>query len=200
MRTTNERRRGTVPVMGILLLAIGVGALALRQFGVNIGELVGLGAWPLLVVVPGLILIASAVVATPPNGTGLAVGGSIVTTVGLLLLYQQSSGHWESWAYAWALLPTAAGAAMTVYGFSTRRASLTSLGLRLAGIGAMMFAIGLWYFEGVFETGQVPFDLATWWPALPLVAGLVLTARGFLRSADSGSEGASARDAGRTLS
>ena len=35
----------------------------------------------------------------------------VVTTVGLVLLYQNTTGRWESWAYAWALVgPAASGA------------------------------------------------------------------------------------------
>ena len=189
MRSMDQRRQTTAPLIGIVLLAIGVGALALRQLGVDLGGWVGTGAWPLLVIVPGLILIVAAIAPTPPNGAGLAIGGSIVTTVGLLLLYQQSSGHWESWAYAWALLPTAAGVALAVYGSTTRHASMTSVGLRLAGIGSLLFAIGLWYFETVFDSGRVPLDLAAWWPVIPLVAGLLLVARAFLTSRLSRDEG-----------
>lgn len=200
MRSMDQRRHTTAPLVGIALLAIGVGALALRQFGVDFGELGGTNSWPLLVIVPGLILIGSAFVPAPPIGVGFAISGAIVTTVGLLLSYQQASGHWESWAYAWALLPTAAGLAMTVYGSAARRDSLTSVGLRLAGIGALMFVIGLWYFETVFDTGRVPFDLATWWPVIPLLAGLLLTARAFIRSGDSGADKARSDDPGEAVS
>ena len=52
---------------------------------------------------------------------GFAIAGSIVTTVGSVLLYQQTTGHWESWAYAWALVgPGAAGLGMLVYGLLFR--------------------------------------------------------------------------------
>jgi hypothetical protein len=200
MRSMDQRRHTSAPLVGIALLAIGVGALVLRQFGVDLGEIGGTNGWPLLVIVPGLILIGSAIVPAPPNGVGLAIGGAIVTTVGLLLSYQQASGHWESWAYAWALLPTAAGVALTIYGSATRREALASVGLRLAGIGALMFAIGLWYFETVFDTGRVPFDLATWWPVIPLVVGLVLTARAFIPSGDSGVDVTPTEDARRSVS
>ena len=185
MRSMDQRQQSTAPVLGVVLLAIGVGAVVLRQFGMDLGDLVGLTAWPLLVIVPGVILIVSAVVPTPPHGAGLAIAGSVVTTVGFLLLYQQASGHWESWAYAWALLPTAAGLAMVVYGHVTRGASLRSVGVRLAGIGALLFASGLWYFETVFDTGRVPFDLSASWPVIPLVAGSLLIVRALLRPADS---------------
>jgi hypothetical protein len=180
----DRRRQSAAPIVGIVLVAVGLAAFALRQLGVDLADVVGDGGWPLFVIVPGLILIALAVMPAAPNGVGFAIGGSIVTTVGFILLYQQATGHWESWAYAWALLPAAAGAAMTVYGWATGHSELTSVGLRLAAIGALLFAVGFWFFETIFDTGRVPFDLATWWPVVPIAAGVVLTVRALTRTGD----------------
>jgi hypothetical protein len=180
----DRRRQSAAPIVGIVLVAVGLAAFALRQLGVDLADVVGDGGWPLFVIVPGLILIALAVMPAAPNGVGFAIGGSIVPTVGFTLLYQQATGHWESWAYAWALLPAAAGAAMTVYGWATGHSELTSVGLRLAAIGALLFAVGFWFFETIFDTGRVPFDLATWWPVVPIAAGVVLTVRALTRTGD----------------
>jgi hypothetical protein len=182
MRSMNQRQQTAAPLVGIALLMVGVGALALRPLGLDLGSFGGTSGWPLLVIVPGLILMASAIVPAPPNGVGLAIGGSIVTTVGLLLLYQQSTGNWATWAYAWALLPGAAGVAMTVYGSATRRPSLRAVGVRLAVIAALMFGVGLWFFESVFATGRAPFDMSGWWPVVPIIAGLALIGRDLWRS------------------
>ena len=185
MRSMDQRQHTTAPVVGIVLLAVGIGALALRQLGVDLVEAAGRNGWPLLVIVPGLVLIAAAAVPSAPNGIGLAIGGSIVTTVGGLLLYQQTTGHWESWSYAWALLPAAAGVAMLIYGTATRGRSIASAGVRLAALGSALFVAGFWFFETVFDTGRAPVDLATWWPVIPVVAGVILTARALLGSVDS---------------
>ena len=40
---------------------------------------------------------------------GLAIAGSIVTVSGLILLIQDATAHYESWAYAWALVFPGAG-------------------------------------------------------------------------------------------
>ena len=184
MRSMDQRQQTAAPIVGIVLLAVGLGAFALQQMGVDVAEVLGDGGWPLFVMVPGLILIALSVMPAAPNGVGFAIGGSIVTTVGFLLLYQQATGHWESWAYAWALLPATAGTAMTVYGTATGHSELTSVGLRLAGIGALLFATGFWFFETIFDTGRVPFDLAAWWPVVPIVGGLVLIVRALTRPDD----------------
>ncbi len=48
---------------------------------------------------------------------GMVIGGTVVTTVGLVLLYQNTTGRWESWAYAWALVgPAASGLGMALWG------------------------------------------------------------------------------------
>ena len=47
----------------------------------------------------------------------MVVGGTVATTVGLVLLYQNNTGHWESWAYAWALVgPAASGLGLALWG------------------------------------------------------------------------------------
>src|SRR5688572_23511489 len=88
----------TAPVLlGIGLIAIGIAFLVLQQMELDIGE----QGWPLFVIVPGIALIALGL--TLPQGSGLVVGGTVTTIIGLILLYQNSTDHWESWAYAWAL-------------------------------------------------------------------------------------------------
>lgn len=54
---------------------------------------------------------------TPDAGRGLAVAGGIVTMTGTILLIQNTTGLWASWAYAWALIfPTSIGLGLLVYG------------------------------------------------------------------------------------
>ena len=54
---------------------------------------------------------------TQRDGSGLTVAGSIVTMVGLVLLYQNATGNWKGWAYAWALVgPGGSGLGMLLYG------------------------------------------------------------------------------------
>ena len=116
------------------------------------------------------------------------VGGAIVTTVGLLLLYQDLNGHYESWAYAWALIPMAVGLGLTVNGLRFDRGDLVTLGTRMiAGFGiALLF--GAWFFETTFQTNQPPFALGDSWPiALVLVGGVVLVF-GLLRGSSGGTD------------
>jgi hypothetical protein len=176
MLSTDTRRRSSAPAaVGILLVLAGIAVIALRQVGVDVLEEVGRAGWPFFVIVPGLVLLAMALVPAPPNGVGFAIAGSIVTTVGLILFYQQSTGHWDSWAYAWALIPGAAGLSMATYGVVSGHREFVRNGLWLGGVAAALFAAGFWFFESIFDSGRVPVDLATWWPAILIAAGLLVT-------------------------
>ena len=57
------------------------------------------------------------------NEQGMVIGGTVVTTVGLVLLYQDQTGRWESWAYAWALVgPAASGLGLVLWGLRSGNA------------------------------------------------------------------------------
>ena len=72
--TVNEHdRRGMVAVVGIALVLLGAGALALREWGIDPIERIAEAGWPLFVVLPGLALLAMAVIPTPPRGLGFAI-------------------------------------------------------------------------------------------------------------------------------
>jgi hypothetical protein len=179
MERTPETSRARGTAAGLVLLAVGGVALAARQAGVELGSLVD-GGWPLFIIVPGVALLAAAFVPAPPDGLGFAIAGSIVTTVGAILLYQQASGDWESWAYAWALIPLAAGSGMSVYGLLTGHRDIAGTGVRLAVVAGLLFLIGTWYFNAVFETGRTPIDIGTWWPVVVLGIGLLVLGRALL--------------------
>lgn len=176
---TTGRQVGGITLIGILLLVAGVLSLGARVLDIDPFAATAAGGWPLLVIMPGLVLLAASVFPAPPSGLGFAIPGSIVTTVGLVLFYQQSTGHWESWAYSWALVgPGGAGLGMLLYGLLFRQREIVSNGARLTAIAAVLFGVGLWYFETIFRTGQVPIDLGGWWPLVLIVFGVIALVAG----------------------
>jgi hypothetical protein len=176
-RPESSRARGAVG--GLILVTVGVMALGARQAGFELGDLVESG-WPLFIIVPGIALLAAAFVPSPPDGLGFAISGSVVTTVGLILLYQENSGNWESWAYVWALIPTAAGLAIAVYGLLSGHRDIAGNGVRLAAVASVLFLVGAWYFTAVFETGENPIDIDTWWPIAVVGIGALVLGRAVL--------------------
>ena len=179
-RTSAERWRG-LTVLGSALVIVGVGWFVMRELAIDPFKAVSDAGWPYFVIIPGVALLLVSLVRTPPSGVGFAIAGSIVTTVGCVLLYQQTTGHWTSWAYAWALVgPGAAGLGMLAYGLIFGQRDLLAPGARLVAIAAAIFAVGYWYFETVFTTGRAPVALGEWWPVIVIGAGLTALAVGFV--------------------
>lgn len=174
-------RWGGLTLFGAGLVIMGIAWFVLRELAIDPFKAVAEAGWPFFVIIPGVAMLLVSLVRTPPRGVGLAIAGSILTTVGCVLLYQQTTGHWASWAYAWALVgPGAAGLGMLVYGLIFGQRDLLAPGTRLVAIAAAIFAAGYWYFETIFATGRAPVALGEWWPVVVIGIGLVALAAGFL--------------------
>jgi hypothetical protein len=160
------------PALAIGAALVVIGALLLA------GQLVGIGlediGWPIWVIGVGIVILVIGL--TVAGESGMVVGGTVVTTVGLVLLYQDRTDHWESWAYAWALV----GPAASGRGSDVRNGTWGLLG----GIG--MFVIGFLFFEGVIGIGGERFDFPEWLlPAAVIAIGIVLLIRGMLERRES---------------
>jgi hypothetical protein len=176
--TSPPERRGAA-LLGVILIVVGIVAWALQR--VDVTSWLGGHGWTLFIIGPGVLLLVAAIAARGDAAQGLTIGGAIVTTIGLLLLYQARTGHWESWAYAWALIPAAAGLALVVHGLRSATRELVANGLTMIAVAGGLLVAGAWYFETVFETGRVPFDLGASWPLALVVAGAVIVVLGLLR-------------------
>jgi hypothetical protein len=147
------RRQSTV--VGGLFVLIGAILLAGQFVHVDIGHY----GWPFFVIVPGLVILFVALTASGAVSEGLAILGSIITVTGLILLFQDGTDHYESWAYAWALVfPGAIGLGMILYGLTARRPGNVRAGTRLLGIALVLFLLGAAFFEGVIGIGGYQFD------------------------------------------
>ena len=184
MQQSMGQRHVTAPaVLGLLLIVLGAAALLARTAGFNLFEAVGPWGWPLFIIVPGLVLLGASLLPARPHGIGFATAGAIVTTVGLILLYQWRTDHWESWAYAWALLPGAAGLAQVAYGLYAEQRAMVNRGLWMTGIAGALFVVGAWFFEGLFAGQPRPLGL-DWGPIALIVLGAVVAARALFRQAE----------------
>jgi hypothetical protein len=171
------------PALAIGAALVVIGALLLA------GQLVGIGlediGWPIWVIGVGIVILVIGL--TVAGESGMVVGGTVVTTVGLVLLYQDRTDHWESWAYAWALVgPAASGLGLALWGLRSGRGSDVRNGTwgLLGGIG--MFVIGFLFFEGVIGIGGERFDFPEWLlPAAVIAIGIVLLIRGMLERRES---------------
>jgi hypothetical protein len=143
----------------------------------------GAATWPFYVIAPGLALLAFGL--TQRNGSGLAIAGSIVTMVGLVLLYQNATDRWESWAYAWALVgPGGSGLGMLLYGTrsANRRMARDGFWQILVAIG--LFLAGFVFFEGIIGISGERLPIPDWiLPAAVIAIGVIVLIRGFTSGA-----------------
>jgi hypothetical protein len=156
------------PTIAVILIVVGLIFFFGEVFNIRFGS----GFWPLLILVPGLIFLVSAFGGEEAN-SGLAGVGAVLTTLGLIFFYQNASGNWESWAYIWALLPTSVGLSQMVAGARNGDSVLAESGRRMARTFAIVFAVGLIFFELIiFDRGGVGGYLLP--IALIVVGGLML--------------------------
>jgi len=142
-------------VLGGLLVLIGAILLAGQFVRVDIGHY----GWPFFVIAPGILILFVALSARGAVSEGLAIFGSIVTVSGLILLVQDATDHYESWAYAWTLIfPGAIGLGMILYGLTARRPGNVRSGMRLVGIALVLFLLGAAFFEGIVGISGYQFD------------------------------------------
>lgn len=157
--------RGTL-VFGAALILIG--GIALLGQAVSF-DVLGTG-WPLLIVIPGILLFAGAVAVGGKAGVALAIPGSILAMVGLILAVQSATGLWATWAYAWALVaPGGVGIGLVLYGLVTGQREFVR-----AGTPVLMISLGLFFGFGLFFEGVLGLSGRSFLGAKPVLAiGLV---------------------------
>ena len=167
-----------VPTIAIGLVLVVVGAVLFA------GQMAGIGiedvGWPFFVIAAGVaVLVIGLLVA---NEQGMVIGGTITTTVGLVLLYQNNTGRWESWAYAWALVgPAASGLGLAIWGIRSGNGNDIRNGTWGLLGGLAFFVIGFLFFEGVIGIGGDRLSLPEWLlPAAVIAIGVVVLGRGLL--------------------
>jgi hypothetical protein len=179
-------RGGTMAALGSAVLVIGVIAYFLEMTSVDVASWLGGSGWTLFIIGPGLALLVAAAFLRDGAALMTSTAGAVVTTVGALLLYQDQTAHYESWAYAWALIPGAVGIALAVHGLRFDRPDLVSVGTRMVAAFGVVLIAGMWFFETIFQTNQPPFDLGDNWPIALIALGGVLFVAGLLRGSTGG--------------
>jgi hypothetical protein len=158
-------------VVGLFYLAVQVADVDLSSFG-----------WPLFIIIPGLTLL---IVGFASLGTGAAIPGGILLMVGLVLAYQNSTGNWSSWAYAWALVaPGGVGVGLFLQGLRERNVGLIRQGRSLMFIALLIFLIGFVFFESILNLSgisDIPIVKAAL-PALLIIVGILLLGRSIRNS------------------
>lgn len=160
-----QKQKHSSIVIGLILILAGILFLVLQAFPELAARIDLASQWPLILVGIGFFLLLGALFGTPE----LAIPASIVGGIGLLLMYQNMTGNWESWAYAWALIPGFVGLGIILMGLldPDKRDEIRN-GMRLLFISLALFLV----FGGFFGAfGQ-------FWPVLLIIGGVLLLFRG----------------------
>jgi hypothetical protein len=176
--SARPRIGGSSAALGIVLVVVGLFALGVVEFGVDLTQY----GWPLFVIVPGLTLL---VIGFLGGGAGASVPGGIVTMLGLVLAYQSSTGDWPSWAFAWSLVaPFGVGLGLYLQALRDRDTVMLRRGRTLIFIGAMIFMIGFVFFESILGISGMDYGIfgKAALPALLIVIGIILLVRSVQRS------------------
>ena len=159
--------------LGAILVVAGLILLVAQLADFDVWEI----GWPFIVVAIGVGLLVFGLVGGTDSGT--VIGGTVATTVGLVLAFQNATGLWSTWAYAWALVgPAASGLGLMLFGLRTGDRSDIRNGTwgLLGGLG--VFAVGFLFFEGIIGLSGFDLAIAEWvLPALVIGIGVVILGR-----------------------
>ena len=171
-------RHSMSQVLGIGLIVLGLLFLLDQYFHFDLAGYV----WPFIFIVPGVLLFAYSLNLTSPEGEGVAVAGSIVTMLGVVLLVQNLTGLWATWAYAWALVaPTGGGVGFALYGMIKKRPNLISAGKALIKVGLTLFLCFGIFFELILGISGLGLNRVGF-PLLLIALGLWIVYRQVVRT------------------
>ena len=141
---TKPRNIGSL-VGGAML--IGLGLLAL--FSEIFNRLNFWGTfWPFIIMGMGGLFFAG-MVAGGKSAAPLAIPGSIIGTIGLVLFVQHLTGYYESWAYGWTIILFAVGLGIYIMGRWNGDPGSLRGGKQVMRVGAIMFVLFGAFFEGL---------------------------------------------------
>jgi hypothetical protein len=143
---TNRSNAGAL-VGGALLIAFGLLALAGQVFrSVDWGFL-----WPFTVIGLGALFFVL-MFTGGKQAAAFAIPGSIVGGIGLVLLFQNITNHWESMSYFWTLIILSVGAGIYIMGLYGGDMKQKQSGLRVMKVGFILFIIFGAFFEMIFSS------------------------------------------------
>ena len=166
---SSSRNAGPL-VGGALLIAFGVLTLLGQVFqGLDFWGTF----WPFIIIAFGALFFVG-MLAGGRSLSGLAIPGSIFTVIGLMLLYQNLTGHWESWSYGWTIILMAVGLGIFLMGAWGANPSQRQSGLQLLRLGTVLFVIFGAFFELIFNANQPLSIRSVFFPGALIVLGLYL--------------------------
>lgn len=146
---STQRNTGAL-IGGSVLIAIGILSLFGQIFtSFNFWSFI----WPFFVIGIGAMFYIG-MFAGGKSVSGLAIPATIITTIGLILFYQNITGHWETWSYAWTVIILAVGLGIYIMGSFGEDEGQRTAGKGLMKVGAILFIVFGGFFEMIFSAGS----------------------------------------------
>jgi len=169
---STQRNAGAL-IGGAILIALGIMSLLSQFFrGLDFWSFI----WPFFIIGSGGLFFLG-MFAGGKSVSGLAVPATIITTIGLILLYQNLSGHWESWSYAWTVIIIAVGLGIYIMGAYAGDESQRRSGAGVMKVGLILFILFGAFFEMIFSGGGLR---ELFFPIALILLGLYLIIKRFL--------------------
>ena len=180
----DKNRNVAGAVIGIVLILIGIFAFFGQYFVFwNMDYL-----WPLIVIGVGAAFLFAMLIGDKSLG-GLAIPGTILITIGLILFVMNLTDTWEAWSYCWALIVFAVGAGIWINGFRNSLPELKQRGFSTMRTGLVLFMIFGVLMEFIFSlSGEAHLGSLLLWSILLVVVGVYLLASRILKTAQTGGE------------
>jgi hypothetical protein len=148
-----RRWLGWETALGGLLLLLGIVVGLGQALELDLGRV----GWPFFVIVPGVALLGVGLAASGRLGEVLATVGGLVTMAGLVLLVQNATDRFDTWAYAWTLVVLVGpGIGRWLVGVVRGRGDLAVSGGWLIAAGLVAFGVLAVLFEVVIGVGGRP--------------------------------------------
>ena len=153
---------------GLILVLVGAWFLAV-QFVPQLNDWAE-GSWPLTIIGVGVVFLLVSILNNIP---GLSIPAFIIGGIGSLLYYQNVTGDWDSWAYAWSFIPGFVGLGLLFYSLQAKEKGTMQAGFILLFLSTIFFVV-----FGSFL--GAPDQIIQFWPLLLIVAGLWSMVRSLL--------------------
>ncbi len=169
---TNRNNIGAL-IGGALLIGIGLLSLLSRIYTDIDWSLL----WPVSIIGFGALFFI-AMFATGKNGAAFAIPGTIITGIGLVVLFQNITQHWTTMSYIWTLIVIFVGLGIYIMGRYSGDANQRRSGAKVMKIGIILFIVFGTIFETLFSSlNNIVFPIL-----LILLGGyLVLSRSGLLK-------------------
>ncbi|HEX8991041.1 MAG TPA: hypothetical protein VF784_05135 [Anaerolineales bacterium] len=168
-----SRQNRTQLVLGILLVLAGVLYILSPRLPFLQGWMHLQFQWPFYVMGAGLLILILGLLTGTPS---MSIPACIVTGIGGILYYQNTTGDWASWEFLWALIPGFVAVGLLITGLLGEDSRHNfSNGLNLLVTSAALFLVFAAIFQRLYFLG--PYGPA----AVLILLGVYVIGRGLVR-------------------